>query len=358
MLQQLLFIGVGLALLGAGGELLVRGASRLAALSRVPPLVIGLTVVAFGTSAPELAVTVQGVEAGAGELALGNVLGSNVMNVLVILGLSALLAPLTVTRRVIWVQVPVVIAVTLLAFALAADQRIDTVEGMLLLVVIVAYVAWLLRTVRSSAPAPDTRSAPLPGWRWRTALLSTLAGLGLLFAGGQQLVEGATTLALALGVSEAVVGLTVVAFGTSVPEVAAAVVAALRGHSAIAVGNVLGSNVFNLTLILGTASVWGGGMDVPPGLLTFDFVVVAAVTFACLPIFYTGHRMARTEGALLLGYYVVYVVFLVLEAGGHPSLGRMRDAVLFFALPITVVTLALFVLKERGAKLARRGRRP
>ena len=259
MLQQLLLLGSGLALLGAGGELLVRGASRLAALFRMPPLVIGLTVVAFGTSAPELAVTVRAVGLEAGELALGNVLGSNVLNVLVILGLSAVLAPVIVTRRVIWVQVPVVFGITALAFLLALDQRINVVEGMLLLAVIVAYVVWLLRTAQSSQAPSGTHPSPPPGWRWTTAAIVTAAGLGLLVAGGQLLVDGATTLALAMGVSEAVVGLTVVAFGTSVPEVAAAAVAALRGHSDIAVGNVLGSNVFNLTLILGSAAVWAGG---------------------------------------------------------------------------------------------------
>ena len=347
MLQPLLLIGFGLALLGAGGELLVRGASRLAALSRVSPLVIGLTVVAFGTSAPELAVTVHAVEVGAGDLALGNVLGSNVLNVLVILGLSALMAPMIVTRRVIRVQVPVVIGITVLAFVLAADQRINIVEGTLLLGVIVAYVVWLLWTAGSPAPPSETRPHPLPGWNWTIAVVVTVAGLSLLVAGGRWLVDGATTLALALGVSEAVVGLTVVAFGTSVPEVAAAVVAALRGYGDIAVGNVLGSNVFNLTLILGSASVWAGGLDVPPGLLMFDFVVVLAVTLACLPVFYTGHRMARWEGALFLGYYVVYVMFLILEASDHPSLPRVRDAVVFLGLPITAVTLAVLVWKER-----------
>lgn len=350
MLQPPLLILLGLGLLGVGGELLVRGASRLAALFGVPPLVVGLTVVAFGTSTPELAVSVRAVGAGAGDLALGNVLGSNVFNILVILGLSALVAPMVITRRVIWVEVPIVIGISVLAFVLASDRSLGMADGLLLLAVVVVYVGWLLRTARS--PIPHGEMAERPTGSAVGALAGVVAGIGLLVAGANWLVDGAATLALAAGISEAVVGLTIVSVGTSLPEVTAAVVAALRGHGDIAVGNALGSNVFNLTLILGTASVLSSGLDVPPGLLTFDFVVVLAVTIACLPIFYTGHRIARWEGGLFVAYYVVYLAFLVLEASGHQALPRIRHAMLFFALPITVVTLAVLVWQQRRAAVA------
>jgi cation:H+ antiporter len=349
-LPPFLLIGAGLALLAGGGDLLVRGASRLATFYGMSPLVVGLTVVAFGTSAPELAVSMQAVRADAGDLAIGNVLGSNIFNVLFILGLSALVTPLVVSRRVIWIEVPIVIAISMLALILAADGRVGVGDGAILLLVLGGYLLWLRWTADSVAAAD---AEPSPAGPASSALVAVI-GLGLLLLGARSLVGGAASLARSLGVDDAVIGLTIVAAGTSLPEVAASVAALLRGHRDIAVGNVLGSSIFNLTAILGTVAVYAGGIVVAPGLLGFDFIVAVAVAAACLPILYTGHRISRWEGAVFLGYYVAYVAYLVLDATAHASLPHVRDAFTLFVMPLTVVTLAVLVGRARR----RQGRTP
>lgn len=343
-MSPLPLIAAGLVLLIAGGELLVRGSSQLATRFGVSSLVVGLTVVAFGTSAPELAVSMQSAAAGAADLAAGNVIGSNIFNVLFILGLSALLAPLVVSRRVVWVEVPIVIGVSALAWLLAGDGRVGTGDGLLLLAVIAIYTVWLLRTTGSEGPEPAAEAGRSTG---RSAAIA-LAGLALLLLGARWLVDGAVALASSLGVSDAVIGLTVVAAGTSLPEVAASVVATVKGHRDMAVGNVLGSNIFNLTVILGTTSVYAGGLPVSAGVISFDLVVMVAVAVACLPIFVTGHRIARWEGLLFLAYYVAYTTYLVLDATGHEQLPHYRDAMLYFALPLTAVTLIVLGFRNRG----------
>jgi cation:H+ antiporter len=350
-------IAAGLALLAAGGELLVRGAARLAARFGVSPLVVGLTVVAFGTSAPELAVSLQSVSAGAANLAIGNVVGSNIFNVLFILGVSALLVPLVVSRRVVWVEVPIVIAVSGLAWFFASDGRVTLAEGLVLLLVIAVYTGWLVRHTSAQDAPLEATTGDFGRHGAVSPALMALAGLALLLIGARWLVQGAVALALELGVSEAVIGLTIVAAGTSLPEVAASVVATLRGQRDMAVGNVLGSNLFNLTVILGATAVAADGLPVSEGVVTFDVIIMMAAAVACLPISMTGHMIARWEGALFLAYYVAYVVYLVLDATTHDTLPHFRDAMLFFALPLTAVTL--LVLMTRALLTARRaGRGP
>jgi cation:H+ antiporter len=345
-------IAAGLALLAAGGELLVRGSAQLAARFGVSPLVVGLTVVAFGTSAPELAVSLQSVSSGAANLAIGNVVGSNIFNVLFILGASALLVPLVVSRRVVWVEVPIVIAVSGLAWFFASDGRVTSGEGLVLLLVIAVYTGWLVRhTSLQDAPLEaTTRDVSRPGAV--SSALVAVAGVALLLVGARWLVQGAVSLALELGVSEAVIGLTIVAAGTSLPEVAASLVATLRGQRDMAVGNVLGSNLFNLTVILGATAIAADGLPVSEGVVTFDVIIMMAAAVACLPIVLTGHVIARWEGALFLAYYVAYIVYLVLDATTHDTLPHFRDAMLFFALPLTAVTL--LVLTTRTLLTARR----
>ena len=346
-MSTLPLIAAGLALLMAGGELLVRGSSQLATRFGVAPLVVGLTVVAFGTSAPELAVSMQSAGAGAADLAVGNVIGSNIFNVLFILGLSALLSPLAVSRRVVWVEVPIVIGISALAWLLARDGRVGAGDGLVLLAVIVLYTGWLLRTTGAERPGPEPGAATEAGRSAGRSAVIALAGLALLLLGARWLVDGAVALASSLGVSDAVIGLTVVAAGTSLPEVAASVVATLKGQRDMAVGNVLGSNIFNLTVILGITSLYAGGVPVPAGVLSFDLVVMVAVAVACLPIFVTGHRIARWEGFVFLAYYVAYTTYLVLDATGHEQLPHYRDAMLYFALPLTAVTVGVLALGSR-----------
>jgi cation:H+ antiporter len=343
----------GLVLLVAGGEMLVRGSARLAALHGVPPLVVGLTIVAFGTSVPELAVSLLAVRAGSADVAVGNVVGSNIFNVLFILGVSAALVPLVVTRRIVLVEVPVVIGVSLVAWLCAADGRVDALEGAALLIIAVVYTGWLLRGSVAELSLGATPPGPGSGAGTLQSSVTALVGLAILVLGARWLVSGAVAMASRLGVGDAVIGLTVVAAGTSLPEVAASVIATLRGERDIAVGNVLGSNIFNLTVILGTTAAVGGGVEVAAGIVRFDMAVMVAVAVACLPIFFTGHTIARWEGGLFLAFYLAYTIYLVLDATGHAALPRYRDAMLLFVLPLTAVTLA--VLAARAALAQRRG---
>ncbi|MCG6116782.1 MAG: calcium/sodium antiporter [Aquimonas sp.] len=320
--MSFLMFGLGLVLLVAGADLLVRGASRLSLSFGISPLVVGLTVVAFGTSAPELAVSLQGALSGQGDIAVGNVLGSNIFNVLFILGVSALVAPLVVHRQVVLQEVPVMLGVSLLLWALAANGVIGRAEGALLAGLLLAYVLMLYRQARR-APATtqeeSTSELPASGpWldRLWVQLLLIMVGLVLLVLGSHWLVSAAIEFAARLGISELVVGLTIVAAGTSLPEVATSVMAALRGQRDIAVGNVVGSNIFNILGVLGLSALFAPeGLAVATQALRFDLPVMVGVAALCLPILLSGHRISRGEGALLLAAYVGYTAWLIAQAG-------------------------------------------
>ena len=346
---------VGGALLVGGAELLVRGASRLAVAAGVSPLVVGLTVVAFGTSSPELAVTVGSAYAGRADVALGNVVGSNIFNVLFILGLSALIAPLAVAQRLVRLDVPLMIAVSALPLLLGLDGRVGRADGFLLFAGIVAYTVFLIRQGRGEAASAKARKKKAVGgdsrgWvRWFPNAALVVTGLVLLVIGAQWLVDAAVATAASLGVSELVIGLTIVAAGTSLPEVATSVLAALRGERDIAVGNVVGSNLFNILAVLGLGSMIAPeGVSVSPGALSFDMPVMIAVAVAALPIFFTGHAISRWEGAVFLAYYVAYTTYLILDAADHAALTTFRDAVVRFALPLTVLTLVILMVRAFG----------
>jgi cation:H+ antiporter len=355
--QVFVLLGVGLALLVAGAELFVRGAARLAILVGISPLVIGLTVVALGTSAPEIAVSVQASTAGQGDLALGNVIGSNIFNVLFILGLSAILLPLVVSQQLVRLDVPVMIAAGFLLILLTIDGRLDLVDGGILLLAGVSYVVFLIVVSRRQGVsaqmelATEQSAAAGQGQVWAKNVGLILVGLAMLILGSRWLVSGAVTIAESLGVSQLIIGLTVVAAGTSLPEVATSVIAALRGERDIAVGNVVGSNIFNILIVLGLASlVAPDPISVPASVLRFDLPVMTAVAVACLPIFFTGHRIDRWEGALFLAYYVAYTMFLVLAASGHDALPAYSAVMLSFVLPLTVLTLVVIAWRSMRAK--------
>ena len=347
---------LGGALLVGGAELLVRGASRLAVAAGISPLVVGLTVVAFGTSAPEMAVTVGATLSGQADVALGNVVGSNIGNVLLILGLSAAVSPLLVSQQLVRIEVPLMIGASLLTLLLALDGHVGRLDGLLLFAGIVVYTVLAVRQSRresaavreeyAAAVGPEPRA---PRARWLLDVGAIVLGLALLVLGARWLVAGAVAAATALGVSELVVGLTVVAVGTSLPELATSVLAAIRGQRDIAVGNVVGSNLFNLLAVLGLGSaVAPGGVPVARAALTFDLPVMIAVAVACLPIFFTGHRISRWEGWLFLAYYGAYVAYLVLASTAHDALPAFSAALAWFALPLTAVTLALLAWRRRG----------
>lgn len=350
-LMTFVYLLAGLVLLVAGAEVLVRGAAKLAAQFGIPPLIIGLTVVAFGTSAPETAVSVQASLNGSGDIAIGNVLGSNIANVLLILGLTSLVAPLIVSRQLIRLDVPIMIGASLVTYALAWDGSLSRLDGALLFAAVVTYTAFLIissRKASATASADDEfaqefglDAQPKPYAGLINAGL-VAAGLVLLVVGSNFLVEGAVSLARALGLSELVIGLTVIAVGTSLPELATSILAAIRGERDIAVGNIVGSNIFNLLCVLGLASlVSPEAITVAANALAFDFPVMIAVALACLPIFFTGYAINRWEGLLFLAYYVAYTVYLVMASTGRPFAETFGHAMLGYALPLTAVTLVV-----------------
>jgi cation:H+ antiporter len=353
---------VGLVLLVVGAESLVRGASRIAISVGVSPLVVGLTIVAFGTSAPELAVSVQSAQSGQVDIAIGNVVGSNIFNVLFILGVSALVAPLVVNAQLIRQEVPVMIGASLLLWALAADGGIGRLDGVLLFGLIVSYTAFLVVQSRRETKATNEEYAdeftPKDGWdrHWGIQVLLVLAGLAMLVTGSNLLVDAAVAFARALGVSELVVGLTIVAAGTSLPEVATSVMATVRGERDIAIGNVVGSNTFNILSVLGaSALVAPEPLAVAPSVLAFDLPVMTAVAIACFPVFFTGREIARWEGAVFLGYYAAYTAYLILAAQHYGDLPLLSATMLYFVVPLTLVTLAVGLHREvRGVRHRRR----
>lgn len=336
-------LAVGLTVLIIGAELLVRGASRLAAALGLSPLVIGLTVVSFGTSSPELAVSVQSSLSGQPDIALGNVVGSNICNVLFILGIAATIIPLKVAHQLIRIDVPLMIGISVLLLLLAWDGQISRVDGALLFSGIIAYIGFTI--YQGHKDNAQDQAEVITNTSARSPLQIVLqlgmvgAGLSLLVLGSDWMVNSAVAIAQALGISELVIGLTIIALGTSLPEVAASVVASLKGERDIAVGNVVGSNLFNILAILGLTSLIAP-ITVAPNILVFDLPIMIVVALACLPVFFTGMQIARWEGVLFLVYYVAYTVFLFLNATRHVLL-PLFNAAMMFALPLTLITLMI-----------------
>lgn len=347
---SLLLVG-GLVALTIGAEVLVRGAAGLAGRLGISPLVVGLTVVAFGTSSPELAVSMLAAARGEPDIAVGNVIGSNIFNVFVILGLSAIVAPLIVQARLVRIDVPMVIAVSLAAWAFAADGVVGRVEAGLLVGGLMAYVFWTVRSARRErTAAPEGGAGPARLDALWLQLVFIVAGLGLCVAGSRWFVDGSATLARALGVGELVIGLTIVAAGTSLPELATSALAAARGHRDIAVGNVLGSNLFNILGVLGLS-----GLIAPPEVaaqaIRVDLPVMLFAALACVPVFISGLRISRGEGVMFLVLYGAYTAWLVLAGLGSAHARVVGLAGLFaLALPLSAVMVVGAVIRKRRAE--------
>ena len=356
MLQQVLMFALGLTVLVVGADVLVRGASRLAVSFGVSPLVVGLTVVAFGTSAPEMAVSVGSALAGSPDLALGNVVGSNICNVLLILGISALITPLLVDEQIIRQEIPIMIGVSALLVVMALDGHLGLVESIVLFALVIAYTVFLIvQSRRASKAVQEEFGTDLPTSAWdrhwavQVGLIAT--GLVMLIVGADWLVEAAVAFARAFGVSDLVVGLTVVAVGTSMPEIATSIVAAMRGQRDIAVGNVVGSNIFNIVAVLGASGIASGtGLPVSEAARNFDLWVMLAVAFACLPIMITGREIARWEGGVFLAYYAAYTAWLVLQAQQHTSLPAFSGIMLGYVMPLTVITVVVSIVRSNGRR--------
>ncbi|MEQ8849830.1 calcium/sodium antiporter [Botrimarina sp.] len=345
----------GFVALIVGGELLVRGASNLAAAAKVPPLVIGLTVVALGTSAPELAVSVQSCYVGKTDLAVGNVVGSNLSNLLFILGAAALVAPLSVSGQLFRLDIPVMIAAAAALYALGADGELSRGEGITLTIAMFLYLAWTVTEGKREGKALEEELAdltpdPVPA-TWRAFVangMSLVGGLILLIGGSDYLVDGCVVLAERLGVSELVIGLTIVAIGTSLPELVISVLASMRGKRDLAVGNVVGSNVLNILSVLGlSAIVAPDGVNVDGQSLRFDIPLMLAVSVVCFPVFLTGREVTRPEGAAMLLYYLAYLAWLVYSfavVGLAPGYGSLAG----FLAPLAAAMVWLAVKRRRG----------
>lgn len=353
-----LLLVAGLVLLVVGGEVLVRGAGTIATAAGISPLVVGLTVVSFATSAPELAVTLQASAAGSPGLAVGNVVGSNVVNILLVLGVAGLILPLAVRAAVVRRDVPVMIGLSLLFWLMSLDGAVSTVDGAVLVLLLAVYVMWTVvgsrRGGRAEVLAPDDQPAAPEAGRSRRLVVSAVmvaVGVAMLVLGARWLVVAATDIASALGLSDTVIGLTVVAIGTSLPELATSVLAALRGKVEMAVGNAIGSNIFNIGAVMGLTSVVAdGGVPVDAAAVAFDLPVMVAVAFVVLPIVFTGFTVARWEAGLFLAYYSAYVAYLLLDSAGHDALPRFSAVMLGFVLPLTALTLVVLATYELGVR--------
>jgi len=309
----LLLLLLGLVLLYFGAEGLVRGSSSLALRFGVGPLLVGLTVVAFGTSTPELVVSLKAAYLGQGDISVGNVVGSNICNIGLILGFSALIIPIKVASQIVRIDTPIMIGVTVLALFLLHDGSVSRVEGIVLFVLLIVYVLFSIRLAKKQASDPlageFTEEIKISKWGVGQDIAFIVAGLVMLVFGARFIVDAAIDIAKAAGLSEAVIGLTIVAVGTSLPEFATSLVAALKKEADIAVGNVVGSNIFNILGILGISAA------VTPlsssGITDIDLGIMAAFALALWIFSRTGYRITRTEGSIFLLAYTAYIVWLV-----------------------------------------------
>jgi cation:H+ antiporter len=342
---------VGIGLLFAGGELFVAGSVALALLLGIPQIVIGLTVVSLGTSAPELFVsllsTLQG-SAGGDAIAMSNIVGSNIFNVMIVLGMSALVVPLRVKSRLVKRDVPLLLGVSMAVWGMASGGRVTWQAGVALLTATVMNVIWEMRTAGENPDESedlDEGDAATPP----IAALKLAGGLVLLVVGSQMLVKGAIAAAQMLGVSETVIGLTIVAAGTSMPELVTSLVAAYRGKADLAIGNVVGSNLLNQLVILGLCATVSGprGLSVDPVLISRDLPIMVLTTIACLPIFWTGGVISRLEGGILVGLYVLYLGEQLLLTSASTWTDEYRLVILAGALPLLLSFLVWQTVRWR-----------
>ncbi len=346
----------GFVALIIGGEFLVRGATGLASAAKVSPLVIGLTVVAFGTSAPELAVSINSCYAGSTDLAVGNAVGSNICNILFILGLSAVFAALSVQSQLFRFDIPVMIVTAFALWVVGASGSITRIEGIVFSLLLIAYFWWTVAAGRREGKKLEAELeglTPLPSLSGKLSILVDVAlltvGLFALVIGSDWLVDACVELATRLGVSDLVIGLTVVAIGTSLPELVTSLMAALRGKRDLAVGNIVGSNILNILGVIGVSAIVApAGIDVDQQSLSFDIPVMVTVSLACLPIFWVGREISRGEGISLLLYYMAYLAMQVYCAQREEP-PKASETILFILVMLGIVGLS-FWMGRRAAK--------
>ena len=351
-LPSALEILLGIVLLFGGGELFVAGSSALALLLGIPQIVIGLTVVSLGTSAPELFVSLISTFQDGDAIAVSNVVGSNIFNLMVVLGLSALVVPLRVKSRLVRRDVPLLLGVSMAVWGMASGGRLTWQAGLALLVGTAINLIWEMGTASEYSDEEgdfDEGDRATPA----VAAAKLAGGLVLLVLGSQVLVKGATAAAIGLGVTETVIGLTIVSAGTSMPELVTSLVAAYRGKADLAIGNVVGSNLLNQLLILGVCGVFSGeGLLVDPVVISRDLPVMVLTTLALLPILWTRGVVTRLEGGILVSLYVLYLAEQVLSETLTTAQDEFRFVVLVVVLPLVLVFLVWQMLRWRRDRFA------
>lgn len=349
MAPAIFFLVAGFVVLVFGADWLVRGAGRLATAVGISPLVVGLTVVAFGTSAPELAVSVMSAFKGQADIALGNVVGSNICNVLLILGISAIIIPLVVHRQLVRLDIPVMVGVSLLMWALSLDGRLGRIDGIVLTLLVIGYVIYLIRRSRKEEAAVREEyekefGSPMEGKPSASMIFKMLGlvvvGILGLVLGSKWLVDSAVFIAREFGISELVIGLTIISFGTSLPEIATSIMAALNGERDIAVGNIVGSNTFNILTVLGIAStVSPAGINVAPEALRFDIPFMVMIAVVCWPMLADGLKVSRINGIFLLAFYGAYLTYLFFLSTNRDGTDLFHNLWIYAALPAVVVAM-------------------
>lgn len=350
MIAALTFLA-GLGGLLVGGHFVVEGSSRLGARFGLTPMVIGLTIVAAGTSAPELAVVFQSVASDDTELAVGSIIGSNIANVLLVLGLAATYGAIRVTNRVVRVDIPIMIAASVVLLLMSLDGKLSRLDGVVMFGALISFVIWTLRAAPKAGPPPaglESTAAGRASARIGVTLVRLAGGVVALAIAARFVVSGAEDIAVALGVPELIIGLTIVALGTSAPEIVTTIIAALQGRRDLAVGNAVGSNIFNILLVLGaTSTLAPDGIAIGTDAVELDLPIMVAAAVACLPMVFWDNTLDRWEGAVFVAYYLAYLTFLVLDATGHRAANPFSVVLLGFVLPLTVLTVIVVALRQR-----------
>ena len=355
-IQLYLEIFLGIAILFIGGELFVQGASTLALILGVPQLVIGLTIVSLGTSAPELFVSIGSYLRNSDAIAVGNVVGSNIFNVLVVLGSSALIVPLQVKSRLVRRDVPLLLAVSAAVWGMSSSGILGWQSGVALLIALTINTIWEIRTAREEPSEIQTAEPKVMinpvSQKWLSTISKIILGIAILAFGSNLLISGAKSVASLYGWSEVIIGLTIVSAGTSLPELITSIVAALRGKTDLAIGNVIGSSLLNQLLVLGGCAVFTGsaGLKVEEVLIQKDFPIMILTVLACMPIFWTRGRISRSEGGVLLGLYIIYLADQILPYTMPELQSVFRSIFLLFILPISIIILIYRTLSHWNYK--------
>ncbi len=343
---------IGVVLLFAGGEFFIQGAINLSLILGIPQIVIGLTVVSLGTSSPELLVSLSSIFKGSDSLAAGNVIGSNIFNVLVVLGISSLITPLKVKSRIVRRDVPLLMAISCAVWAMSSTGLLTFQAGIFLILCFVLNTIWEINTINEKEE--DTKDAEPDIEEFKenyegklNILMKLILGILLLSFGSRILVNGSQTLATLLGVNEIVIGLTILATGTSLPELITSIIAAFKGKTDLAIGNIIGSNLLNQLLILGSCSIFSGskGLVIDQSLIKVDLPFMVLTTFACLPIFWSKGEITRIEGFILLNLYIFYILDKILFLNEFNYLSQLRIGLFIYFSLLTMILFAQEKLK-------------